>query len=151
MHRFRSRAGKTKLMRFLRFAFLSRYRDFGLLLIRLGLGVMYIYHGLPKLAGGPELWAKLGRATAYLGMEFAPGFWGFMAAFSEVFGGVFLILGFLFRPACLLLLATMTVAAAMHLGKGEGLQAASHAIENGIVFLALLFVGPGRLSLDGEG
>jgi len=135
-------------MQFLRLSFLSRYRDSGLLILRVGLGVMYIFHGLPKLSGGPALWEKLGMATRYVGIEVFPVFFGFMASFAEVFGGIFLILGFLFRPALLLLLSTMVVAASMHLGKGEGLKVASHAIENGIVFLALLFVGPGRFSID---
>jgi putative oxidoreductase len=36
----------------------------------------------------------------------------------------------------------------MHLSKGDGLSVASHAIENGIVFFSLIFIGPGRLSLD---
>ena len=42
----------------------------------------------------------------------------------------------------------MGVAASMHLGKGEGLLAASHAIELGILFFSLLFIGPGRYSVD---
>lgn len=135
-------------MHFLRLSFLSRYRDSGLLIIRLGLGVMFLFHGLPKLSGGPALWEKLGMATRYLGIDVFPLFFGFMASFAEVFGGIFLILGFMFRPALLLLISTMTVATAMHLGKGDGLKIASHAIEIGIVFLGLLFVGPGRFSID---
>lgn len=42
----------------------------------------------------------------------------------------------------------MAVAAAMHLGKGDGLGVASHAIEDGIAFLALVLAGGGRYSLD---
>jgi putative oxidoreductase len=42
----------------------------------------------------------------------------------------------------------MGVAANMHLGKGEGILAASHAIELGILFFSLLFIGPGRYSVD---
>jgi len=112
------------------------------------MGIMFLYHGFPKLLGGPEKWEKLGMAVRYVGIDFMPVFWGFMAAFSEFFGGICLILGLLFRPACILLTLTMGVAAAMHLGKGEGLNIASHAIEDGIVFLGLIFMGPGRWSVD---
>lgn len=128
--------------------FLGKYRDFGLLVLRVGLGALFLWHGAPKLLGGPEKWEKLGAAMSHVGVHAVPVFWGFMAGFSEFFGGLGLILGFFFRPACILLTTTMAVAASMHLGKGEGLQAASHAIEDGIVFLSLLFIGPGKYSID---
>lgn len=126
-------------------SYLGRYRDFGLLVLRLGVGVMFLFHGWPKLMGGPVKWEALGTAMGYLGIHVIPVFWGLTAALSEFFGGVCLILGVVFRPACLLLLGTMAVAATMHLQRGDGLQVASHAIELGFVFFGLLFVGPGRL------
>lgn len=128
--------------------FLNKYRDLGLLILRIGLGVMFLWHGYPKLIGGPEIWQKLGMAMSGIGVKTLPVFWGFMAAFSEFFGGICLILGILFRPACILLVTTMAVAATMHLGKGDGLKVASHAIEDGIVFLSLIFIGPGKYSID---
>jgi len=126
--------------------FFDRYRDFGLLVLRVGMGVMFIFHGWPMLIGGPEVWQKTGAAMAYTGIKAVPVLWGFMAAFSEFFGGIAVILGLFFRPACMLLAVTMAVAASMHIGKGEGLKAASHAIEAGIVFLSLIFIGPGTYS-----
>jgi putative oxidoreductase len=127
---------------------LGKYRDVGLLILRIGIGGMYLYHGFPKISGGPEKWEKLGMAMKYVGIEFAPVFWGFMAAFSEFFGGICIMLGLFFRPAGILLTITMVIAASMHLGRGDGLKVASHAIENGIVFLSLIFIGPGKYSID---
>lgn len=132
------------------FNFLDRYRNFGLLFLRVGMGVMFMYHGGPKLYGGPEKWAKLGTAMNQLGIHSMPVFWGFMAAFAEFFGGIGLMLGFFFRPACALLCFTMIVAATKHLVGAESLGAASHAIEAGIVFFSLLFIGPGDHSIDGK-
>lgn len=129
-------------------AFLSKYRDFGLLILRVGMGGMFIWHGAPKLLGGPDKWEKIGTAMSYVGITTTPVLWGLMASVSEFVGGICLILGFLFRPACILMTITMAVAASMHLGKGEGLQAASHAIEDGIVFMSLIIIGPGKYSLD---
>ena len=128
--------------------FLGKYREFGLLLLRLGIGAMFLYHGWPKLVGGPEKWAKVGLAVQFAGVHAVPTFWGLAAALSEFAGGLCLILGLFFRPACLLLGITMAVAANMHLGKGEGILAASHAIELSILFFSLMFIGPGRYSVD---
>jgi putative oxidoreductase len=126
----------------------DRFRDQGLLLLRLGLGVMFIYHGWPKIHAGPAMWHGLGMAAGHVGIHFAPTFWGFMAAFAEFGGGILLCAGFLTRIACVLLVIDMLVATSMHLGSGQGLMVASHAIECGIVFLSLIFIGPGRFSID---
>jgi putative oxidoreductase len=126
----------------------DKYRDQGLLILRIGLGIMFIYHGAPKLLAGPHMWYKLGMAMGFLGIHFLPTAWGFMAAFVECIGGLFLIGGFFFRTACALLAFDMIVAAAMHLGSHQGLASASHAIEDGIVFLALVLIGPGANSVD---
>lgn len=128
--------------------FLGKYRDFGLLVLRIGLGSMFLWHGGPKLLGGPATWEKVGSAMSYVGVHALPVFWGFIAAVSEFLGGICLILGLFFRPACVFLLITMSVAVSMHFGKGEGLKGASHALENGIVFLSLIFIGSGKYSID---
>ena len=127
---------------------LDRYRDIGLLLLRIGIGIMFVLHGYPKITGGPEKWAMIGGAIGNLGIHFAPVFWGFMAAVSEFCGGLLLIVGFLSRPACVLLTITMIVATSMHIGKGDGFAQYSHALESGILFLSLFLIGPGRYSVD---
>ena len=124
------------------------YRDFGLLLLRTGIGVMFILHGLPKLMGGPEVWAQVGKAMELVGITQAPVFWGFMAGFAEVVGGFLLAMGFLFRSACILLLITMIIATTRHMMGGDGFGGYSHATEAAILFFSLLFIGPGKYSLD---
>ncbi len=127
---------------------LSNYKNFGLLIIRAGLGIMFIYHGYPKLMGGVQSWEGLGQATKYAGIHFWPVVWGLLAALTEVFGGFLLIIGLAFRPACILLVINLIVATLSHIGKGDGLTGASHAIEDAIVFAGLLFIGPGKYSVD---
>jgi putative oxidoreductase len=127
---------------------LGKYRNTGLLLLRLGIGVMFIIHGFPKLAGGPNGWTGLGGSMKVIGIDFLPIFWGFMAAATETFGGFLLAVGLFFRPALILLIFTMIIAALVHFGKGDGLGGASHAIELGIVFFGLIFIGPGKYSVD---
>lgn len=127
---------------------LGKYRNTGLLLLRVGLGVMMMVHGFPKIAGGTEKWIAIGGSMKVIGIDFFPLVWGFMAAATETFGGFLLILGLFFRPVNLLLVFTMIIASLVHFGKGDGLSGASHAMELGIVFFALVFIGPGKYSID---
>jgi putative oxidoreductase len=130
------------------FSSLGKYKDFGLLIIRVGLGIMFIYHGYPKLIGGVHSWEKLGESTKYVGIHFLPVFWGLIAALVETAGGAVLIIGLAFRPVCLLLVINLAVAAFSHFGKGGGMDDAAHAIEDAITFAGLFFIGPGKYSVD---
>lgn len=130
------------------FSSLSKYHHTGLLILRLGIGAMMIWHGYPKLLGGHATWKGLGASMSAFGMHDFPAFWGFMAAFAEAVGGLLFLLGFLFRPAVLLLMVTMGVAAMHHFNAGDGLKGASHAIELGVLFLAMFIIGPGKYSID---
>ena len=129
-------------------ASLGKYRNTGLLIIRIGLGIMFMLHGYPKLLGGPEKWETIGTTMKYAGITFIPLFWGLMAALTETFGGFLLILGLAFRPVCFLLAFVMIMASTRHLITGDGLMRASQAIEMACVFLGLLFIGPGKYSAD---
>lgn len=127
---------------------LTKYRDLGLLFLRVALGGLFVLlHGWPHMAGGIVKWRELGHAMHYLHINFAFGLWGFMAALSESVGAVFFMAGFLFRPASILLTFTMAVASLM-VWKTQGISAASHPLELAIVFLAFIFIGPGKYSAD---
>ncbi len=127
---------------------LGKYTSFGLLVMRFGLGVMMIMHGYPKLTGGPEKWIKVGKAMGNLGVSIYPVFWGFMAAATETLGGLLIILGLVYRPVCFLLAFTMVVATLSHFQRGDELMRASHAIELAFVYFGMLFIGPGKYSVD---
>ncbi|MGN8068170.1 DoxX family protein [Mucilaginibacter sp. SG564] len=127
---------------------LSNYKNFGLLIIRLGLGITFIFYGYPMLMGGVSGWKELGHSTRHIGIHFWPVVWGFLATLTEAFGGVLLIIGFAFRPVCILMILTLIVAAASHFARGEGFGGAAHALEDALIFAGLLFVGPGKYSVD---
>ena len=127
-------------------------KDFGLLLIRLGLGVtMFLMHGYDKIIGGPERWEGTGGAMANLGITFVPVVWGFLAAFAESVGSILIVLGPLFRAVTLMLAFNMFVAIMMHLNlpadsPATGWGGAEKALVYMIVYLGLFFTGPGRFA-----
>ena len=123
--------------------------DIALLIIRLGIGFLFILHGYPKMMGGIEKWAGLGSyGMGSLGIHFFPVFWGFMAAFSEFVGGIMVLLGLYIRYFSVLLIITMLVATCSHLVGGDGIMGASHAIESAVVFTCLFILGPGKYSVN---
>lgn len=125
----------------------GRWLDTGLLILRLGFGLGFVYfHGWSKLRGGPERWAGIGDAVEHLGIGFGFTFFGFLAAVAEAIGGLLIALGLFFRPAALLVAGTMLVAWTMHVRTGNGTPA--HAFKNLWVALGLSMIGPGRYSLD---
>jgi putative oxidoreductase len=122
----------------------SRFRDAGLLILRVGIGAFFVGHGLPKIVGGPTRWAELGEAVGNLGIHLGrPAMWGFAAALSELLGGLLLATGVLFRTACFFLFATMCVATVSHVSKLDDFESTAHAAEMAILFVSLLLIGPG--------
>lgn len=120
----------------------------GLLVLRIGVGLIFIIHGVPKLMGGVEGWTQLGSTMSIVGISFAPAFWGFMAAATEVVGGLFIILGLLHRPVAVMLVFTMIVAVLMHVTAGDPFTVYSNALKALVVFVALAITGPGVYSVD---
>lgn len=117
-----------------------------MLILRIGTGLSFaIFHGYGKIMGGIPKWKALGSKMSYLGLDFLPEFWGFMAAFAEFFGAILLVIGLFTRPAAFLLAFTMLVAIIMHYSSHESY---SHALEAFTVFMAIMIAGPGRFSLD---
>ncbi len=126
---------------------LSKYRDLGILLVRLGFGLGFVwFHGWAKITGGPERWAGIGGAMENFGIGFGHTFFGFMAALTESVVAVMFAAGFFFRPSCLLLAFVMLTAATQHIVSGQG--TAAHAFKNLFVFLGFGLIGPGKYSVD---
>ena len=130
------------------FSQLGNYRNFGLFVMRVGIGVMLFLHGLPKLTGGPAKWESLGHSMSNLHIHFYPVFWGFMSAITECIGGLFCVLGLWFRLVSLLMVFNFIVAILALLAGGKDALGASEAIELAFVFFGFLFLGAGSYSVD---
>lgn len=124
----------------------ERWYDIGMLLLRLGFGLGFLYfHGWSKLVGGPERWAGVGSAVETFGIGFGHTVFGFVASVAESIGGVCIATGFLFRPAAALIAATMFTAWAREVSGDDN---PAHAFKNLWVAIGLGFTGPGRYSVD---
>ena len=141
----------------------------GLLLLRFVAGFALFFHGLQKMVNSPFGW---------MGPDgFAPPFLQFLAAFSECFGGLALVVGLLTPLAALGIGATMAVATfVVHMAGGDpfvrlrgpdeaipildlpmalvrlGGQGGSYELASMFLVTAivLFLAGPGTLSLDAK-
>jgi len=130
---------------------LDAWSDTGLLIIRAGVGALFMcVHGFPRLMGGPEKWNSVGRALSYLGVDFGYTIWGLAASLVMTFGGALMIIGLAHRPASLALFVTMAVASIWKYYPFAGWSAADHPAAMAAVCLGLLFTGPGKYSLDAK-
>ncbi|MEM7411927.1 MAG: DoxX family protein [Myxococcota bacterium] len=127
--------------------------DVALFVTRVGIGVCFVVHGLGKLGiVGTGNLQGFTEWLASLGVPMAP-VQARMAMLSEIGGGTALALGFLTRPACLLLIVTMAVAGIVgHRGAGYLITndppGAEYTINLALICFAILLLGPGALSVD---
>jgi uncharacterized membrane protein YphA (DoxX/SURF4 family) len=119
-----------------------------ILFIRIFIGIVMLYHGIPKILEGENSWMKLGQTMANFGIYWRPLAWGYMASMTEALGGLLIVVGLAFRPAAFMLAVNLLVAAAKHIFAGQGLDTASHPLALAAIFIFLLVVGPGKKSLD---
>lgn len=128
--------------------------DWGLFALRLGLGIIFVAHGAQKvfgLFGGQGLAATVESFSTNLGI---PAPLGYLAAFTELFGGLAVLLGVLSRTAALGLAILMVVAALkVHLPNGfflSGPGQSGPGIEYNVALFAMavavMLAGPGRLA-----
>lgn len=125
--------------------------NLGILVLRLGLGIMFIAHGLQKsfgLFGGPGIKGFSGMLS---GLGFVPAtFWAYVAAYTELVGGILLIAGIQVRLVSSLLLILIIIAAIkVHLGKGFFLSNGGfeYTFVIAAICLALILLGPGKFSV----
>jgi len=83
---------------------LEKLKPLALLLLRVALGVIFVYHGYPKLFGHTRQ-----TMDAFGHMGFPP-YFAYLAGVIEFFGGCLLIIGLFTRIAGLLIAGEMAVA-----------------------------------------
>lgn len=122
--------------------------NLALFIMRVGIGILTIGHGFPKIMGGIPMWKSLGTFVYPLGIHFLPIMWGFLGACTEFLGGIALTLGFGTRIASLSLMLMMFVAVMWHLDRGDSYNIYSFPLSLIIVFFAYFLIGSGAYSID---
>ncbi len=124
---------------------LEKLKPLALLLLRLGLGIIFIYHGFPKLFTHTH---QAMQQFPHMGF---PPYFVYIAGIVEFFGGCLLVVGLFTRIASLLIAGEMAVAIwRVHLPQG-GVMAVSNyqlPLALAVAAFALVSVGAGAASLD---
>ena len=131
----------------MRLAFLAKYREAGLLLMRVSIGLLFILYAAPTLIGGPRAWAHFGAGAGHFGLHSHFQIWGFIGSLLGCLGGVLMIFGLFFRIGVLLVLV-LAIGHALAVCEGTGFRVALPSIEMCFVLAGLLFIGPGKYSVD---
>lgn len=133
-------------------ALLSTRAGFGVSLLRVLIGFIFMAHGAQKLFGWFGGYGLEGTGQWMESIGLAPGYlMAMLSGSAEFFGGLGLLLGLLARPAALVLSATLVVAIfTVHIS--NGLFMANNGYEFALALmagtLAILLEGAGRVSLD---
>ena len=126
--------------------------SWGLSIIRILVGIIFMAHGAQKLFGLFGGGGLAGTAQFMESLGLAPGLlMALLSGGAEFFGGLALVIGLLVRPAALALTVTLIVAIfSVHIG--YGLFMANNGYEFALALmagtLAVLVEGAGKLSLD---
>lgn len=135
---------------------LDRGRDFGLLVLRLVVGLAFVYYGWTKIMAGNAKWEGVGSAVGIFGLKEGHLYWGLGAALVEFLGGIALVFGFLVRPAAFLLFFVMVVATVLRsrgldFSAGDSVSEMFYPATLAAVMVSLFFSGGGRLSAGARG
>ncbi len=126
--------------------FLSSFhnKSLALLLIRVALGIVFIYHGWSKIqdiSGTMNFFASIG---------FSGAFWTYLVAYVEFIGGIAMLLGVRVREVSVLFVATMTVAIyAVHFKNGFNVMVGGYEYPLTLLLasLAMIFAGSGKYTV----
>jgi putative oxidoreductase len=128
------------------FTWLNRFQSLGALVMRLVLGAIMVRHGYDKIVPSGALYNFSHMVTRL----HLPVWLGYVAAFTEFFGGMLLILGLLTRFAALMTAFDMATAILKIHIHGGLMGPNSFALPLALFSIALMlvFTGCGWLGLD---
>ena len=120
--------------------------------LRIGLGVIFIAHGLQKVFGIFSGTGIQGFSKMLSGLGFVPSiFWAYLVAYIELIGGILLILGIFTRLISVTFFIIMlTTIFKVHLGKGFFISSGGYeySLFIALVCIALIILGGGKLNIS---
>jgi putative oxidoreductase len=113
-------------------------------LLRVVAGLALVTHGAGKIAD------PFGAAGMVEGLGFCPGaFWSLLLSFTEFFGGLFIAIGLLTRPASFAAMFVLLVTVYFHwIVQGQGYSGAEKSILWAAIFFYFAIRGGNRHSVD---
>ena len=123
----------------------EKLKPVALLLLRLGLGIIFIHHGFPKLFTHTHEALQQFRHMGF------PPYFAYISGIVEFFGGCLLIIGLFTRIAALLLAGEMGIAILrVHLPQGGPMAVNNYQLPLALAVaaFALVAVGAGAVSFD---
>jgi putative oxidoreductase len=126
--------------------------NFGLLIIRLVIGILFMGHGAQKLFGWFGGYGLKGTGGWLESIGMKPGVtMALLAGLTELVGGILFATGLLTPLAGIMIVATMVIGIAKVHGP-NGIWATSNGYEYNLVLIAIAIgialVGPGQYALD---
>lgn len=127
--------------------YLDRLQPLALLLMRLTLGAIMTVHGYHKVFGGLSHFAHMVNGMGL------PVWLGYVSAFTELLGGLLILIGFFTRPAAFAVCIDLCVAIwKVHLHNGmigsPDRPGYEFALAAATLAFALVLFGAGAISLD---
>ena len=127
--------------------YLDRLQPLALLVMRLTLGTIMTVHGYQKVFGGLQHFAHM------VGGMGLPSWLGYVSAFTELLGGLLLIVGLFTRPAAFAVCIDLCVAISkVHLHNGllgsPDRPGFEFPLAAATLAFALIFFGAGAISID---
>jgi putative oxidoreductase len=133
-------------------ALLHTRAGYGITVLRIIVGIIFMAHGSQKLFGMFGGYGLEGTGQYMESLGLTPGYlMALMSGSAEFFGGLALVIGLLARPAAVALIVMLVIAIfSVHIH--NGLFMANNGYEFALALLggaiAVLLEGAGRLSLD---
>lgn len=133
------------------FAFLqslTRFRDLGVLILRLAFGFQLVKASWPYATNPAENFPQFEQYLTSLGFPL-PGVGVYLSTYTEFLGGILFLLGLWTRPAALLIAINFLAAFFMaHIAISDTYQNTFPSANLVAVSLFLLFNGAGKYSVD---
>lgn len=125
---------------------MSNTNDYAGLILRIGLGAMFIAHGLLKVL----VFTLPGTVGFFESVGF-PGWTAYLVTYAEIGGGVLLLAGVAVRPVSLALIPLLLGATFVHLGNGWVFSNANGGWEYPafltLATIVLALLGPGKYAV----
>lgn len=98
--------------------------------------------------GGIDKWTAVGKTMTVYGINFWPAFWGFASGFVEFAGGLCIVFGLFYRFIVLMVFVNLMIAFSSQMLQNKGYFKSAQSLEDGMACFAMIFVGPGKYSMD---